>query len=265
MQYAYKPSMGSTVSDTPATEAERIQDEQTFLAGYDASRFPHPSVAVDAALLTVTDGALRVLLRRRSEHPHKGRWALPGGFVGIDEDLEDAVRRVLATKTAVGDGVYVEQLYTFGAAGRDPRTRVISVTYFALVPAPRLLAAIDNSNGTRLAVIDVPWAGETGGPVEARTVDGEPLPLAFDHADILGVAVKRLRGKVGYTPIGYELLPARFTLRDLQEVHESLLGRPLNKDSFRRKMLASGLIEATGEREAAVGHRPAALYRYLRS
>jgi 8-oxo-dGTP diphosphatase len=110
----------------------------------------------------------------------------------------------------------------------------------------------------------VPWEGETGGPVSVTDERGDELPLAFDHAWILGTAVKRIRGKLGYTPIGYQLLPDTFTLHELQHVHEVILDRPLNKDSFRRKMLASGELEATGERQRDVDHRPAELYRFVR-
>jgi 8-oxo-dGTP diphosphatase len=168
---------------------------------------------------------------------------------------------VLADKAGVAD-VFVEQLYTFGAPGRDPRTRVISVAYYALVDAARL--ASGRGEGAVSGRIEVPWEGETGGPVEAVDADGRELPLAFDHADILGMAVKRIRGKLDYTPIGFQLLPDTFTLRRLQDVHATVLGRALNKDSFRRRMLATGLLEATGERETEVGHRPAELYRFVR-
>jgi len=229
-------------------------DDTEFLKTYDPAAFDRPSVAVDVALLTVADGVLRVLVVEREEAPQAGRWGLPGTFVGMDESLEDAARRALATKAHVAD-VFLEQLYTFGATDRDPRTRVLSVAYYALVDAGRIA-------GAALRRVRVPWEGEEGGPVEVVAADGEALPLAFDHAEILGMAVKRLRGKLDYTPIGFQLLPERFTLRQLQDVHETILGRPLNKDSFRRRMLASGQLEATGEREDEVEHRPAELFRF---
>lgn len=228
--------------------------------GYDASRFERPSVAVDVALLTVDEGALKTLLLRRDAAPYRGRWALPGGFVGIDEALDEAAARVLAQKTNIRR-VFLEQLYTFGAPRRDPRTRVISVAHYALVDRARLAEASDE---TRVASIDVPWEGETGGPVDTIGEDGRALALAFDHTDILGMAVKRIRGKLDYTPIGFQLLPERFTLSELQRVHETVLGRPLNKDSFRRRMLASGQLEATGDLQTGVDHRPAELYRFAR-
>jgi 8-oxo-dGTP diphosphatase len=215
---------------------------------------------VDVALLTAAEGALHTLVVRRTEHPARGRWALPGGFVGLDEPLDASAARVLAQKTGLR-GVFLEQLYTFGDPGRDPRTRVVSVAYYALVDAARLAAA--GREGVARGRLEVPWEGETGGPVELAG-EGAPLPLAFDHADILGMAVKRLRGKLDYTPIGFQLLPGAFTLLDLQRVHETVLGRPLNKDSFRRRMLASGQLEATGESQKDVDHRPAELYRFAR-
>jgi len=234
-------------------------DEATFLASYDASQYERPSVTVDVALLTVDDGALRTMLTKRDAPPHRGRYALPGGFVRMDESLDDAAARVLADKTGVRK-VFLEQLYTFGAPKRDPRTRVVTVAYYALVDRARLA---DAREGTTVAALSVPWEGETGGPVDAL-LDDRALALAFDHADILGMAVKRVRGKLDYTPIGFQLLPESFTLSALQRVHETILGRPLNKDSFRRKMLASGQLEATGEQQQAVDHRPAELYRFAR-
>ena len=228
-----------------------------FLASYDASRFPRPSVAVDVAVITAAEGQLRALLVQRSAPPQAGRWGLPGGFLQLDEGLDAAAERVLAAKAGLRD-VYLEQLYTFGAVDRDPRTRVISVAYVVLVP-PSALAGLNG--GTRVAPLQVPWAGETGGPVHALD-DRTPLPLAFDHADILGVAVQRLRGKLDYSNVGFRMLPPAFTLRALQHLHETVLGRSLNKDSFRRRLRASGLVEATGERQRDVGHRPAALYRF---
>lgn len=233
-------------------------EEEQFLTGYDPAAYERLSVAVDVALLTIAGGALRVLLLRRSEHPHRGRWALPGGFVGPDESLDAAAARVLAGKAGL-DGIFVEQLYTFGAVGRDPRTRVVAVAYYALVDAARLAQA-RRAPGAALAAVHVDWDGETGGPAQARGDGGEPLPLAFDHAEVLGTAVLRLRGKLDYAPVGFPLLPARFTLRDLQEVHETILGRSLNRDSFRRRLLASGRLQPTGEHERDVPYRPAELY-----
>jgi len=232
------------------------------LAGYDPTVYDRPSVTVDVALLSVKDDTLVTLLLRRAEPPYRGRYALPGGFLRVDEPLEAAAARVLREKAGLAD-VFLEQLFTFGGVHRDPRMRIVTVAYYALVHPGRLESA---AQGTTLARIEVPWEGETGGPIECHPwgVERSALALAFDHADILGTAVKRLRGKLDYTPIGFQLLPERFTLAELQRVHETVLARPLNKDSFRRRMLASGQLEATGELQQGVDHRPPELYRFSR-
>ncbi|VWX48349.1 NUDIX domain-containing protein [Novosphingobium sp. 9U] len=235
--------------------------EAEFLSAYDAGRYERPSVTVDLILMSVVEDALTALLVRRDEHPHQGAWTLPGGFVGIDESLDAAARRLLASKARM-DNAYLEQLYTFGAVDRDPRTRIISVAYFALLPPERFAAALKAAPELALSELVVPWSGETGGPVEACSADGEALPLAFDHADMLGLAVLRLRGKLDYSGVAFALLPERFTLRALQDVHETVLGTRLNKPAFRRRMLDSGRLEATGERETGASFRPAELYRH---
>lgn len=232
-------------------------EDQAFLAHYDLTAFPRPSLTVDVVLLTASGNQLQVVLLQRTAPPFRDHWGLPGVFVALGETLEDAARRALA-KVGLDPGVasWLEQLYTFGAVDRDPRGRVVTVAYFGLVPVDRLTVGPAAS----LAPLVVPWEGETGGPV---TPD-DAGPLAFDHADILGLAVLRLRGKLAWSDVGYALLPAQFTLRQLQELHEAILGRVLNKDSFRRRMTATGLLVPTGEREGEVGHRPAALYRFVR-
>ena len=241
--------------------------EKAFLDAYDPSAFERPSVTVDVALLSVVDGALFTLLLQRPEHPHKGKWSLPGGFVRTDESLDTAARRVLAAKGRLAS-VFLEQLYTFGDPKRDPRMRIITVAYYALVDRERFESAAKQADsGLVVARIEVPWEGETGGPVHVHidsAEGGKSASLAFDHADILGMAVKRIRGKLDYSPIGFQLLGDTFTLLDLQRVHETVLERPLNKDSFRRRMLASGQLEATGEMQRAVEHRPAELYRFVK-
>ncbi len=235
--------------------------EADFLRAYNASHYDRPSVAVDLILMSVVEGAPAALLVRRDEHPHLGAWALPGGFVAIDESLDAAARRLLASKAQMDDA-YVEQLYTFGAVDRDPRTRIVSVAYFALLPPARFAAALKAAPELALATLVVPWSGETGGRVEACSADGEALPLAFDHADMLGLAVLRLRGKLDYSGVAFALLPDRFTLRALQDVHEAILGMRLNKPAFRRRMLDGGRLEASGERETGASFRPAELYRH---
>jgi 8-oxo-dGTP diphosphatase len=224
-------------------------------------RFPRPSVAVDIVVLTVEERQLRVALYQRREPPRRGDYALPGGFMHIDESPEDAATRVMAQKAGLA-GIFLEQLYTFGDLRRDPRGRVVTVAYCALVDARRF--AVQTVASTVSARVVVSWPGETGGPVEVIDDAGQALPLFLDHADILGHAVKRLRGRLDYSPIGFQLLPTEFTLRQLQDVHEAVRDEPVNKDSFRRRMLASGLLEATGAHEREVLHRPAELYRFTR-
>lgn len=244
-----------------AAKIKRSEAEQAFLDTYNPDAFERPSVTVDVVLLTVRDGALFTLVVRRNEHPFKGRWALPGGFVRIDEPLDAAATRVLKVKCSL-ERVYLEQLATFGDPDRDPRMRIISVAYYALVDGRRFEKALARADEVTVAKVSVPWQGEAGGPAQLVDPDGRGMPLAFDHEDILGVAIKRIRGKLDYTPIGFQLLPERFTLLELLTVHETVLGRSLNKDSFRRRMLASGELFATGEMQRGVDHRPAELYRF---
>jgi 8-oxo-dGTP diphosphatase len=206
------------------------------------SAYDRPSVAVDLVLMTVEAGALKVLLQRRSETG----WVLPGGFVRVDEPLEATVARVLADKARL-PGAFVEQLYTFGAVDRDPRGRVISVAYFALVPPERLARALAAGDDLRLAIVE-------GG--RARLSER----LGYDHAEILRVAAERLASKLDYTAIALELLPEAFTLRQLQDVYETILGVRLAKPAFRRKVLDRGFLKATGRFETGGAHRPAELY-----
>ena len=249
-----------------------VDQERRFIESYDPEEFERPSVTVDLVLLSVKAGSLQVLLLRRSELPERGKWALPGGFVGLKESLDAAARRVMQEKAQLGDA-YMEQLYTFGGVKRDPRMRIISVAYYALLNPAELEAAEARSPELTLARVAVPWEGEAGGPVAAHgVVEGrkkrgkdQTLPLAFDHAEILGMAVQRLRGKLDYSPVGFELLPREFTLRQLQEVHEAILGTSLNKPAFRRRLLDKGFLDPTGQREEGVTYRPAELYRFRRT
>ena len=209
---------------------------------YDPAAFPPLAVTVDLVLMTVANGDLRVLLQRRGEAPHKGVHALPGGFVGVVESLDDAAKRILADKAGLSDA-WLEQLYSFGDPARDPRMRIVTIAYFALLPADELAAALPGRDDLMLAPIDA-------------------IPkLAFDHDAIVDHTVTRLRGKLDYSPIAFALLPQRFTLRALQDVHEAILGIQLNKPAFRRRMLDKGWIEGTGEREAGGAFRPAELFR----
>jgi 8-oxo-dGTP diphosphatase len=239
--------------------------DEAYLASYDFEAYPRPSVAVDVVLLTAGPGfgALRVMLTRRLEPPQLGLFALPGGFVGLNESLEAAVERVLAQKVGLTD-LFTEQLATFGDPGRDPRGRVISVAYYALVPGGSLATAGRPPQPAIAARVRVPWSGERGGPVLMLDEDGQALPLAFDHARIIGAAIARLRGKIWYAPLAFELMPPEFSLAALREIYQMILGRPLNKDSFRKRILATALVAPTGRSEAAVSHRPAELYHFAR-
>jgi 8-oxo-dGTP diphosphatase len=206
------------------------------------SAYDRPSVAVDLVLMTVADGALRVLLQR---HESLG-WVLPGGIVRVEEPLEATVARVLAEKARL-PGAFVEQLYTFGAIGRDPRGRVISVAYYALVPAERLAGALQQSPDLTLAAVLKGRPQAPGG-------------LGYDHPEIVRVAAERLAAKLDYTAIALELLPDEFTLRALQDVYETILDVRLAKPAFRRKMLDRGFLKSTGRFETGGAHRPAELY-----
>jgi 8-oxo-dGTP diphosphatase len=250
----------------PDTAPKTAAAEQEFLDTYDPAGFERPSVTVDVALISVHDGRINTLLVPRDEHPDVGKWALPGTFVRMEENLEDSAFRVLRDKVSeevFKREIYLEQLYTFGETARDPRTRVITVVYYALVDQARFEEAVAEGKAI-IARMDIEWEGETGGTVEAIDAGDNPMELAFDHGSILGMAVKRMRGKLNYTPIGFQLLPEAFTLRQLQEVHETVLGRPLNKDSFRRRMLATEMLEATGKMEKDTAYRPAELYRFIK-
>jgi 8-oxo-dGTP diphosphatase len=206
--------------------------------------YPRPSVTVDGVIFGLDDEDLKVLLIQRDVDPFKGKWALPGGFVKIDETLDAAAKRELQEETGVTD-VFLEQLYTFGDLHRDPRDRVITVAYYALVNlgGHRIKATTDARNAAWFAVSDTP-------------------ALAFDHAKILDTALTRLKGKVRYQPIGFELLPPKFTLTQLQKLYETVLERQLDKRNFRKKILGMDLLIETDEIEQDVAHRAARLYMF---
>ena len=214
------------------------------LENYDPTDYERPSVTVDVVIFSLVDNDLQVLLVKRKYPPFAGIWALPGGFVHMDESLENAAMRELAEETGVTD-VYTEQLYTFGAPQRDPRTRVITVAYFALVPHH----AIQHYPGDDAA--ETAW----------HSVFALP-PLAFDHEEILTYALQRLRYKLEYTAVGFELLPDVFTLSELQHAYEIILGEQLDKRNFRRKILSAEILEETGRKKKEGEGRPAMLYRY---
>ena len=200
-------------------------------------------VTVDIVIFTIQQGVLKVLLVKRRIDPFIGQFAIPGGFVLEDEDLEQAALRELREETGVSD-VYLEQLYSFGKPDRDPRGRVVTVAYFALISADRKLKAGSDAAGAAwYAMNDLP-------------------PLAFDHATILDYALERLRNKLEYTTVGFQLLPRKFTLTELQEVYGAILGKELDKRNFRRKMLALKILKPLPEYRRG-GQRPAQLYRFV--
>ena len=200
------------------------------------------SVTVDIVLFTIRDRRLQVLLIRRLAKPFSNRYALPGGFVLEKESVETAAVRELREETGV-DKVYLEQLYTFGEPNRDPRGRVITVAYYALVPQTQSIHA-----GTDAA--DAAWF-----PVD------ELPPLAFDHRRIIEYAHMRIRNKLNYTSVGFELLPAKFTLTELQLVHEAIMGEAIDKRNFRRRINQQGIVKPLKE-WVQTGRKPAQLYKF---
>jgi 8-oxo-dGTP diphosphatase len=208
--------------------------------------YPRPALTVDCVVFGLEDEDLQVLLIQRDRDPFAGRWALPGGFVDMDETLDAAARRELEEETGLRIR-FLEQLYTFGAVDRDPRGRTVTVAYYALV---------------RLADHQVQAASDAR---EARWWPVcRPPRLAFDHAEILRVAHRRLRARAWDQPVGFELLPAKFTLRHLQHLYEAILGHRLDKRNFRKKMLGTKLLVELDEWESDVAHRAARLYRFDR-
>lgn len=206
--------------------------------------YPHPAVTTDVVVFTIRDQQLSVLLVKRANPPFDGSWALPGGFLDIDEDLEACAQRELQEETGIS-GLYLEQLYTFGSADRDPRERVISVTYYALVPLDALATPRAASDAA-----DVGWHAFNTLP-----------PLAFDHAEIAQMAYDRLVAKLDYSTIAFGFMPKTFTLSELQCVYEILLNQPLDKRNFRKRILSFDLIEETGKQRRNGKHRPAREYR----
>lgn len=207
-------------------------------------KYARPALTVDCVVFGLDDEELKILLIQRDLEPFEGQWALPGGFVHVGESVDDAARRELTEETGL-KRVFLEQLYTFGQPDRDPREHVVTVAYYALVRLTdhRVNAATDARNAAWFAIDDAP-------------------KLAFDHQAILKTAHERLRTKVRYQPIGFELLPPKFPLRTLQHLYEVVLERKLDKRNFRKKILSMDVLEELDEIEADVSHRAARLYRF---
>lgn len=205
------------------------------------NKYPQPSVTVDIVIFSMKNKELKVLLIKRNLEPFKGKWAIPGGFVRINESLDEAAKRELEEETGV-KGVYLEQLYSFGDVQRDPRGRVITVAYFALV----------NSDSIELK--------PSSDAYDAQWFSISKLPqLAFDHKNIVDYALKRLRWKFEYSTVAFSMLPKKFTLGQLQEIYEIVFARGFDKRNFRKKILSLELLEE-GEVMKDVPHRPPQLF-----
>ena len=283
------------------------RSEEEYLKHYDVTKYDRPSVTVDTLVFTVVDKepknyrklpdkVLRALLIKRKDYPFKDKWALPGGFVNMDEDLETAALRELREETNVKD-VYIEQLYTYGDVHRDPRTRVISCAYLALTHSSNLNVKAGDDAGDAMwfdvssklieeqrtiletgyilkkryrlmlenkqhrleNIIQVTIERTGKHPRIYREVLSSP-DLAFDHAGIIQYGLERLRNKIEYTDIAFNLVGDYFTLTELQQVYEVILGKELLKANFRRKI--SNMVSETNRLKKDVGHRPSRLYKF---
>jgi len=288
------------------------QTEEVFIAAYDQSKFEKPSLTIDALLFTVFDEEgdndlkvpekeLKVLLVKRKDHPFIGQWALPGGFVGMNESLDEAARRELKEETNV-EGVYLEQLYSWGEVNRDPRMRVLTVSYMALINRLKLnLQAGDDAEdaqwfSVRRTVLETTKEKTDNGYIKAKLIEltltnkrlSEKISatvkeeinlegavsqfrmelidrkgLAFDHARIINCGLDRIANKIEYTPIIFNLLPEQFTLSELQKLYEIILNKQILPANFRREMIKQGkVIETNSFQLRNAGHRRAKLYRY---
>ncbi len=243
----------------------KYKNETEFLAAYDASVFERPSVTSDVLIFSVSsyDGAnwrrsdkktFSVLLVKRDDYPSIGKWNLPGGFVGIDETSSAAAVRILRHETGVTDSVYLEQLYTFDAPNRDPRTRVISISYMALVDKNKLHYAEQ-----RVAKwFDIEMSGDKL-TLHADGIILHENDLAFDHPEIIKMGISRMRNKIEYTDIVFDMMPVEFTLGELQQVFEVILDKKFIPTAFRR--MIGPRVKPTGNVRGGAGHRPSALFR----
>jgi 8-oxo-dGTP diphosphatase len=206
--------------------------------------YPRPAVTTDCIIFGFDAGEIKVLLVERGIEPFQGRWALPGGFLQMDENADECAQRELFEETGL-ENVFIEQLYTFSDVDRDPRGRVITVSYFALVKLAnyKVQAGDDAKNAKWFPISKVP-------------------SLAFDHDRILRVALNRLRGKIRYQPIGFELLPEKFTMPELQTLYETILEMQLDRRNFRRKILDTGLLIDHRESVKGVPHKGAKYFSF---
>jgi len=261
-------------------------NEKHFLAHYNPGEYPRPSVTVDIVLFTVADvkgdnyrklseKELRILLIKRGRHPFIGQWALPGGFVNPEETVGEAASRELAEEAGVSGG-YLEQLYTFSKPKRDPRTWVISCAHMALIDSERLnLRAGSDADDARWFVVKTENKGnniklllsnedtDLTAVVETRSDASEMRiiennGLAFDHSEIIACAINRLRARLEHTDLAFSLVGEKFTLTQLQQVYEAILGKPLYKAAFRRKV--KSLVTETDEYTQKGGHRPSQIF-----
>ncbi len=210
------------------------------------SAYPQPSVTIDCVIFGYDGEKLAVLLLNRKEEPYAGMWTVPGGFLYLDETLEASADRILKTKTGLGS-LYLEQLFTFGRPDRDPRGRVLSVAYYALINPERFELT------TGKMANDVNWF-----PVST-------LPaLGFDHEDVLQTAIRRLQAKVTYQPVGFELLNPQFTISELQDLYECILNVTLDRRNFHKKITASGIVKPTGQKRLGEKNRAPELFEFDR-
>lgn len=219
--------------------------EKEYLESYNPKDYDRPSIAVDLLIFTIEDERLKIVLVEREEHPFKNMLSLPGTFVGMEETLDEAVRRGAGEKLGLTD-MYFEQLYTWGDVNRDPRMRIISVSYLSFVPSDRIKLT-GGRNTLSVALYDV------------DTILASDMALAFDHRRIIEYGRERIKNKVEYSKIAFEFLPTEFTLPELQKVYEILMDKELYKANFRRKI--AELVEETDRMTEGNAHRPSKYYR----
>lgn len=269
---------------------KEYKSEAEFLKDYDSSQYEKLSMTADILLFSVSDGTkenyrklnqkyFSILLVKRNTYPFKDKWCLPGGFVGIDETIDDAAIRVLAAETNLHH-IYMEQLYTFGDLNRDPRMRVVSTSYMALVDKNKLLdtlapnaswfnvmvledekemqITLDNGNETIKFVVKKTLVSKTTERYMYEVVNNDKL--AFDHAHTIAVGITRLKSKVNYSDIVFNMMPEYFTLGELQQVYEVILDKKLLDPAFRR--MIADKVEKTSKMKTGEGHRPSVLFRY---